>query len=292
MSGVKASMNPKTLVDSVSNLVMGAAGARQPKQYRICFVGNSHLAAVKLGWDILASQYPDVQSVFFGASRRKMDGVAVEAGALIPTSEVIAADIAKVSGGATSVRLSDFDLICLVGLQFGFLNLLGLIQRFRTYPMAALGNRSRLLSRASMKQAYRDRLEASFAVKLARKIRSQSAVDLLLVQSPIPSFDLVSTDPWVNLPFDQVGSTITETFGIYQEIVEAISVSEGICILPQPESTIGPSGLSKEEFTRGSSRLESEGQHRDDDFMHMNQRYGVVMLEPIMEVTGVEKKIA
>jgi hypothetical protein len=284
-------MKPRTLVEAASAAVKGAVSP-QKKQYRIYFVGNSHLAAIKLGWDVAGAQYPSVQPVFYGASKRQMDSVTFEAGALVPTSEVVAEEIAKVSGGVTSVHLDDADLVCLVGLQFGFLNLLRLIHRFRTHSMVPLAKQSRLISRACLQQTYRERLEASIALKLARSIKSESAVPLLLVESPIPSTDLIQTDPWMNIPGEQAKSTIAEAFSIYRRIVSELGTSEGIRIVSQPPETIGRDGLSRVEFTRGSLRLESQERHSDGDFSHMNQDYGARILDEILKRVGVEKGIA
>jgi hypothetical protein len=273
-------------------MVRGARAAPQAKQFRICFVGNSHLAAVKLGWDVVGPHYPRVECLFYGASRRKMNDVIVDDGMLVPTSDTLAAELAQVSGGTANLRLNDFDAICLVGLLFGFLVPLGITQHFRTYSMFPLKKQSRLVSRACLRQIYRERMEGTIAIKLARMIRPASSAYLLLVQAPIPGEKLVSTDPWVHAPADQVRSSIAGAFEIYQSAVGELGASEGIRIISQPANTLSPNGLTRDEFSRGSARLESQTRFADDNLSHMNRDFGALMIREVMKAAGIEQAVA
>ena len=85
---------------------------------RVCVLGNSHLAAVKLGWNQRAAAHPDLHCDFFGAPKNGMAEVAFEDGLIVPQNEAVRAAFAMTSGGRESVQLRDYDCVVAVGLGF------------------------------------------------------------------------------------------------------------------------------------------------------------------------------
>jgi hypothetical protein len=84
---------------------------------RICVLGNSHVASLKLGWDSLKTQYPNVDITFFANRQRRMEALQVEKGKLVPDNEALKTAIAYTSNGLTSIDSRKFDLYLLYGLD-------------------------------------------------------------------------------------------------------------------------------------------------------------------------------
>jgi len=85
---------------------------------RLCLMGNSHLAALKLGWDRLRDAHPDVAVTFFGSRGAGVcKGMRLEGGALVPSAQDLV-NFRWTSGGLKEIRLEDFDCFALVALGF------------------------------------------------------------------------------------------------------------------------------------------------------------------------------
>ncbi len=98
---------------------------------RICFIGNSHLATAKFGWDAVAAEYPAVEASFFGAIASVFANVAIEEGKLVPKSEAAKQSFRKTSGGRDVAVFADYDVVVLFALSFGLWPLLDYYDRFR-----------------------------------------------------------------------------------------------------------------------------------------------------------------
>jgi len=71
---------------------------------KLCIIGNSHLAAIKLGWDQVGAEFPWLQPQFFGARADALLDLHAEGGRLVPATPDLAAKIAYVSGGGWQHR--------------------------------------------------------------------------------------------------------------------------------------------------------------------------------------------
>ncbi|MES2144715.1 MAG: hypothetical protein V4516_10245, partial [Pseudomonadota bacterium] len=88
--------------------------------YRLCVIGNSHVAAFKLGWDQLAARGDAltraIAPTFFGAPRDGLKNLAVRDGRLVPTADFVRDHFARMSGGRADVDPAVYDGFLLVGL--------------------------------------------------------------------------------------------------------------------------------------------------------------------------------
>lgn len=85
---------------------------------KLCIIGNSHLAAIKLGWDQVGAEFPWLQPQFFGARADALLDLHAEGGRLVPATPDLAAKIAYVSGGDGSIDPAGFDAALLVGMNY------------------------------------------------------------------------------------------------------------------------------------------------------------------------------
>lgn len=85
---------------------------------RLCVIGNSHIAALKLGWDQLKTkgQAPDLKPSFFGAPSDGVRHLRAENGRLTPKRKDIAEHFQRM-GGADHIVLDHYDAFFLIGLN-------------------------------------------------------------------------------------------------------------------------------------------------------------------------------
>ena len=84
---------------------------------RVCIIGTSHLACLKLGWDKIKDQFPDDEVVFFGAPGGLLRHLRANNGKLISIDRKLTRSLAFTSGGASEIDPTAYDAIVLFGLH-------------------------------------------------------------------------------------------------------------------------------------------------------------------------------
>lgn len=85
---------------------------------RLCIIGNSHLAALRLGWDRVGAEFPWAQPQFFGARGEALLDLHAQGSRLVPGNADLAARIAHTSGGETEIDPARYDAALLVGMNY------------------------------------------------------------------------------------------------------------------------------------------------------------------------------
>lgn len=244
---------------------------------RICIIGNSHLAALKLAWQQLSPEHQAMEVVFFGARAAAMAHLAIQNNCLVPTNPETEHDMRFTSGGQHTIDLSGFDAVWLYGLACD-VNLF--IPTLTTHQIGRFTDTDRnFLSRACFTQLCGDRLQRGLLYKLTRLVRQISDLPLYVSPSPFPSQDCVHepSGKWNALSTND-GSVIQS--GYYDGIRTALHDYNTVFI-PQPNDSIVNFLFTDAKYTKDSVRL-TEGlstKHAHDDYAHMNQAYGVLFLQ-------------
>lgn len=257
---------------------------------RVLLIGNSHLAAIKLGWDSIAAEHPEIACRFFGATQRgisKIDDLVLDGDVLALASNRVARKSLRTFGGTGSIKLSDFDVIGFVGLQFGIIKQLLLLRHFRSYTMPPLTS-THLISKACLRQTIRDRLECTLAPRLMRIIKSVTPAMLVLIPAPLPSEGMFRREPWTNFDRNQLCACIGEIYELYREVSKDIVAGIGARLVLQPPPTMATPGLSRADLAQGAARLRTgfEATHHEDNLGHMNGEYGADVMKTFIEVVG------
>lgn len=243
---------------------------------RICIIGNSHLAAVKLAWDDLANCYKDIEIVFFGARGTAMKNLEVKNGCLIPTDDFTKQEIKFTSGGQEFISFNNFDAILLYGLACDL--------RMLSFPLSThrLGHKiadSRpIMSQACFTQLCEDRVSHNILFEIATMVRDATDIPIFVSPAPFPSQACIEdeTQNWSYLN-NHDGKITQQSY--YQGISNAFSSLHAIFI-PQPEATITNNVFSKPHFTKKAIRLIKGFSHihPENDYLHMNKDYGKLLL--------------
>ena len=251
---------------------------------RVCVLGNSHLAAAKAGWDLIASRYPGHALTFFGAPRNIMKDLVREGGRLVPRSEKLLQKIRRSSGGLDAVELAEYDVFVLYGLQFGPRRV---IQLYRTHRPVSFEWREPLPdlppmeNRSGPLQTVSERifdgfalngLQRTLAVQLAAQIRAVSRRPIHLVAAPGFSEKVLDAGEWDGV----LGSgDLWRLAGRYGDLAARACPQGATLHLPPPERVTH--GLfTRREF---ASKIVAE---TGIDLVHTDAIYGAAMLENVL----------
>ncbi len=246
---------------------------------KVTFLGNSHLAAVKLGWD--ASIYRNEhEALFFGSSRDKMRALKVVDGVLQAGDEDLADAFRRTAGQAHIP--ADSDLYVLVGLQSSMTHAMGLFRHHRTLAARDPSGRQPLISRACLRAAIRDQIRFGLALRTVKALREVSGARAVLIADPFISGDVLTDD---RLDYWRHEAVRLEVQAMHREAVEEFLKPE-IAIQPQPADTVIDRCFTRPEYMKGAMRLGSAGYtatRTDKDRIHANADFGVAVLASLFE---------
>jgi hypothetical protein len=249
---------------------------------RVCFVGNSHLAAVKLGWDATSNEFPDLNASFFGAPAAGMSAMAPARGGYLVSRRANVTTILQVLWGTDRFRPDDYDVICCVGMGMSPRLLARLYWSFRSSAHRNRTGNFRLLSSECFQEAANGRLAESVGGKFLMQLREVSQRPVVIAAQAAPCLipdeeERTRLERMLECGDDQL---------IFDSFVEAVGQFPGANFLvPQPETSRLNLVTTRPEYAEGSQRLEpSFSEHEDDDRHHMNAAYGALVLRNVYEL--------
>lgn len=232
---------------------------------KILLIGNSHSAALKKGFDVLAPQCPGLSLTVYPHYHRYFGQFAVdeEAGCIRMTHPKIRARFIKLHGGDGSIRPLDYDICMIVG---GMMLWQGL----------ALGHYSTAFERAVVD----DHVESLHPLVLLRKIRVVSDIPVLVVCNPFPACRN-GMQPDAQAGHGNERALINSVIGPRYEAQLVI----------QPPETLLHARQTRLEFAVGE-RIWGDWTNSNvepflfDDLLHMNAAYGTLMMRQILRGLG------
>jgi len=258
---------------------------------KICVMGNSHLAALKLAWDELVTDYNQVELVFFGARANAMTHLKEENGCLVPTNDRTKQDILFTSNGLELVDFTYFDAVLLYGLACDVRIFSSTLQNHKIDKNA--DSSRQFMTRDCFSKVCQDGAEHSLLFKMATMVRRLTDLPLIVSSSPFPSRACVD-DASHNWDFLVNDDSEMIRQGYDDGIQRAFRVFQAK-VIPQPERTVTDNIFTKTHYSNASVRL-IEGftfVHPENDHAHMNKDYGVEYLKDIfnmISLRSVEKK--
>lgn len=254
---------------------------------RVCVLGNSHLAAVKLGWDQRAAARPDLHCDFFGAPKNGLAEVVFEDGFIIPQTEEVRGAFAMTSSGQEKVRLDAYDSFVTVGLGFSMATLIRRVYRdYRSDGHNNLDGDITLVGEATFRQSCTTMLARSTAMWLAGHLGSAGVARILIVPQPLPSEEILEADDAVmDAPLWQAAVREGDDASLDQTMNEAMQAlaAPGLGFLPQPPATRAGRLFTRRDYAIGSVRLAAgfEAVHAKNDVGHMNGAYGAAVIDDL-----------
>jgi hypothetical protein len=245
--------------------------------YSVCFIGNSHLAAVAQGWrKDRARARDDVSLVFFGSRAGSVRKMELRDGVIAPTVQDAIEAFQRSSGGKSEIVLADYDAFVLYGMGFKFSSVLPVLADYGTAADLQWGAVKHVISEDLLETILRRVIEHGSALRVLEQIRQASQAPALLCPMPFapetefPASALAKHPRLSNPEFlGRIAQRFTGT-------AAAMCGERGAEFLPQDESTTSLPGFTKAEFSIAGSKWKGERQPASEK--HMNDRYGSIML--------------
>ena len=241
---------------------------------KVCVIGNSHIAALKLGWDLLVAQgqAPDLAPTFFGAPSDGVRHIRAEGGALVPKRDDIAGHFTTMAG-KDRIILDDYDLFFLVGLNISVKRIL---RFYKTHAWVGLkGTEGKVLvhpgfARDFLTERYGDTLMGVTLAHLAgRKVVAMAEPFWAeWIRGGAPE---TAEYGWDRAILAGDGPALGAMFR--QTVAAALP---GARFLPQPEATVAHGITTANAFNKDASRLIS-GEGGGTDAAHMNADFGAAL---------------
>lgn len=243
---------------------------------RLCLIGNSHLAAMKLGWDKLVKVGDPLTNgidvSYFGAPRDMLRNIEARDGRLLPTNEATRSQFIALSGrGELDPR--EYDVFLLVGVGASLKRVLRLYRSYR-WPGVRLIPSHAVISPSFARSFLAEGYSSGRLVDLGNKLASLTDKPIFAVPEPYWS-PKVSPVPgnrdfgWQDAADSGDGPALTEMF--QQSLTEA--AGSRIKMLFQPPSTVEDGIVTRAEFNKGADKNIS-GSGGGADAAHMNLEFG------------------
>ncbi len=213
---------------------------------KICLVGNSHLAALKLG--LKESKLASKKVLFWGAPGDWFKQVRYRNGKLVAPPDGVQI-FRKISGGQyDDLPISEFDVIVLHGIY---------VQHNSVRQAMKMTSKSRFMSAGLMDAALRDIVLRTMAFDLAKNIRGENNVQVFISVTPLP------TDKGLNK--EQVApDMIAKVEAAANKLAKELSIN----LLPQPAESLTDDQLASKEIYA-------------NDRHHMLGTYGTLVLNEL-----------
>ncbi|MCF4167729.1 hypothetical protein L2U69_18940 [Zavarzinia compransoris] len=268
---------------------------------KLCFIGNSHLAALKRGWDGMAADYPDVDiTMFIGLGHRYehayLEGhfIKTQFGELLDT-------FVRHSGGRDSIDLTAYDRFVVVGLGFDIVLLTRIYDRYRTVmnngpakkevPFVSLDVLAQMV--------IADLREHSLALRLASMVKTVVSDPVHLCWVPLKRKAALRISTKKKLAIAKGLAAIRrngdeDLVRVVMERIRVLLRPEGILLIEQPEETVADRIFTREELSQ-AAHIGPDDPHireRLDDIGHMNPFFGRIMMNRIMETVAPGARVA
>jgi hypothetical protein len=255
-----------------------ASGCRtllnRPTMRRICVIGDSHSAALKLGWESIRAGLAGVQIDFYAAPKPHMAAFAAEGGKLVATSGTLKKFLEQTSGGRFSIDGSySLYLVCGIGagLEAVAPGVKRLVQR------AVL--KKEKISDDQLNHCLIRQMRDLEACVFLEKLRGITEAPIGLIARPLRSDGNFAAMLRAKGEEQRVAELYAECF---DSLVRKRSRAR---FLSQPIETLGESPLSTaERFFRRPARIAVQG--AEDDGSHANGEYGAIVLRSALTRMG------
>ena len=256
---------------------------------KVCIIGNSHLAALKLAIDNGALVGTGADIVFFGTPGPPFKKVRFRKGA-VRGPKSLHDNFLNVSGGRyTRIDPAEFDVVVIYAGNFYFHKLVGNIHH-------TLGCQVHL-TEDCLSTGVERWVTSRHAFRLANAIaKAAPTTRTILVPRPIPAIGAATEPETVdrNMEIPWLWDTLEAAFRKkIWNICRQTAAQKGVELLLQPESTIDANQFTKAKYTSHSTRLLGRARaHEPSDVKHMNAEFGEVVLMSLLAYLTQTTKFA
>jgi hypothetical protein len=260
---------------------------------KICMIGNSHVAAMRLAWDQVAPDHPDTEVSIYGGHARNLVSVKANAAAALQFDgpPLWSFRVGTEPSRARSIPLAGVDAVVITGCDFGPPCV---FRTYKRYHFAGLkGRRKQALTREYFKRAVSEEATASAAGVLASCVQAAVAAPVFLVPTPLPAeagfsdMDKPRMEPYRAARDSGDGEALMALFGELCAELQA----KNITVIRQPEVTKASELATLQSYSDNSARLRADDDalHPENDYFHMNASYGQLVWADIFDAIAARR---
>jgi hypothetical protein len=263
---------------------------------RVAVLGNSHLAAWKLAWSKVADRNPKVDFTFFGAPGRFLSDIEVNGASLVARENVLSDYLALTSGGKREIVASDYDMFCLVGLNYNVQRLLQLYDDWRADSHKSRDGTFTAVSDAVFEATSFSMYKKGEPFRTVKKIRQLSRAPIFIAPQPAPAESIIDSALALAAPFKLAVEAGDDRYlgELFLRISRSLEEAH-LSVVDQPRDTFANPILTKNVYSKGAVGLTSEQRperNRADDseereeHRHMNQAFGEAHIDEFLGRIG------
>lgn len=253
---------------------------------RLRVIGNSHVAAIRRGWSTIEAGHPGVSVDFFAAHSTLFDSLELDGdkrfGMHRPSHyKPQHRDFLTGLFGGLTTDLTDADAVLLVGQGIREKDFLRQMLPYSIDGLREVPDSPRLL-----RPAFEAFADAIFERGMpGPEWRGWTMPRLYLLAPPIPVETAPGNDRRYRLwhRFGAEEGPKEALFDAYYSRVAAILARAGITLIIPPSGVLAANGLTRAEFREGAGRLDGALGAFEDDYHHMNARYGALAFDHALE---------
>lgn len=253
---------------------------------RILITGSSHVAAVRLGWDLFCQRStPPVDVDFFAAPvaafkefRRKRDGrFGLSVSAARASLNKRQLHVVREVNGSLFRNLSEFSHSVVIGQRSGVESMLVMVEYMGVDGIRTAPNNGVTLSQPAFDQFCRYFAEQKLPYDLRDRL---SGTEVGIFTLPLRAEGGDDDGEGRIQIRKQHPDGLKDLIARYFEVAAEVYAAQDLQLLAQPMETITPYGTTDLRYNRGSEHLDAAKVH--DDPTHMNGPYGLLCIERIL----------
>jgi hypothetical protein len=241
------------------------------KLRRICIIGDSHIAALKLAVDRKLFDEPDTDLVFWGFTRVQFNNITLRDGKLVPPN---AKRALQLSGGRyRELDVADFDALVFVGGSFRATEILCGARRDPVEDLTRLDP-------SLLRRRLRNRMDRTFMIPLMTAVAQQHAGAVLYVPTPMICEALG----------EHSDVTVRDAeWELFNQTIGEILAGQNVTYVRQPAHTVKLNKWTRDEFSLAAAKESNWGlpierpPHIRGQYTHMNSTYGAAILAAVQD---------
>ena len=247
---------------------------------KIAIVGNSHVAALKMGWDLIEKDYPHLDIVFFAsvgkaAQDRELKGKVF--GFLNPKpapNEIVFGNHSE-----RSINLAEYDHVLRVA-EPKKESLLSVVLVDTVVDGWPKDGREHHMSQSAFEALVEHTAKQQL---VSPDWRNWSSPKVTSCPAPYPDERCMNHEHPARIARWRVLALRPDELlwlrEMYFEKHRAWAEKHNIGLLVQPKETIAENGLTKKSYSEGSFRMDADKMETSEEHIHMNAEFGKLMLE-------------
>ncbi len=255
------------------------------RPFQLCIVGDSHVAAIKQGWDQIEANWPDVNVRFLAKAANSLSGL-VARGTRITLRGAGEKQLLEKTFGYSAIDVAEIDSFLCAGMMP---SIHALVQMQTTHKLACQAHPAeQYVSEAAYAAAYQDMFRDSLLAKVLDVLRQAGARHGFVTLEPCRSSRLLEKQdhPIAGVYHELLSAGEGPVLADLLERTVSRLLPEGFSYLPPPADLTEQRLMTRREFSVGSTRLLTGQEHSENDNKHMNGAYGAALLQAALHRLG------